>query len=154
MGHSQAERTPLCRAYNFKPIAKGRFIKTNRGIELWWLMITTTATITITSFPSINYYRSWTMLSNQIKKSCTYVLMGLPLDLYFFSPLVLGVVKCFAWISLSYILLPFIRLGVSHDGGSPSCPNYQYVMAGTVPGGKMAGKWTPCSKLKIQTLLR
>jgi len=44
-------------------------------------------------------------------------------------------------------------LGVSHDGGSASCPNNQYVMAGSVPGGQMAGKWTSCSKLKIQTLL-
>jgi len=53
-----------------------------------------------------------------------------------------------------YILLLFIRLGVSHDGRSASCPNNQYVMAGSVPGGKMAGTWTTCSKLKIQTLLR
>ncbi|XP_078379200.1 A disintegrin and metalloproteinase with thrombospondin motifs 6-like isoform X2 [Oculina patagonica] len=44
-------------------------------------------------------------------------------------------------------------LGVSHDGSSASCPNNQYVMASTVPGGKMAGKWSSCSKQRIQSLL-
>ncbi|XP_078379203.1 A disintegrin and metalloproteinase with thrombospondin motifs 3-like isoform X2 [Oculina patagonica] len=44
-------------------------------------------------------------------------------------------------------------LGVSHDGSSDNCPNHQYVMATAVPGGKLAGKWSPCSRLRIQTLL-
>ncbi|XP_020600985.1 A disintegrin and metalloproteinase with thrombospondin motifs 3-like [Orbicella faveolata] len=45
-------------------------------------------------------------------------------------------------------------LGLNHDGGSANCPNYQYIMSTSVPGGKRAGTWSPCSRQRIEALLR
>ena len=51
-------------------------------------------------------------------------------------------------------LFPLVRLGLDHDGGSANCPNYQYIMSTSVPGGIKAGMWSPCSRQRIQALLR
>ena len=57
-------------------------------------------------------------------------------------------------VTSAVLCLNIGRLGVDHDGKTPSCPNWRYIMSTAVPGGKKAAKWSPCSKETIQALLR